>query len=339
MHLQIANELKNATQTGGDASSTTAESVKNSLTGASTSPLCGVELHLAKAFALPRPEKPQTDASFLPTSSSFLTASTGLSQQETTATLLKGFPVVVLYTNDRVIKSGISQQIFLSNFPNGTQVEVKLLAAFDRKNLFAPAVRDGWPVTMVPSFDGSAEHMVVSWDVDPEQPRGKYFLSAYQSENPAWFSFSQPFDVDGPTDGLENQPSQPPGVTSLSATEILEKVWRQPVSRRRKRRASRRNLGQTEVVNIFSASGTDAALTKALQKALTAPEELWLSSLDMPYTQVAMGNLTLVREIVRRVPMLKDYPAVAQLDLDNRDDQSPLEVRQTEGCFYYHHAA
>jgi len=195
-----------------------------------------------------------------------------------------------------------------------------LLPAFDKRNLFAPEARDGWEVAMIPSFDASGEHMVVPWVIDPDLSAGRYFLAAYESGNPAWFAFGQPFDIDSPIEG-----KQAPRVSSTpSASQIIERLWRKPQSRRRRRRG--RSL-INEYITVFTASGTDSALMKAFEKARSSPEELWLGFLDMPSTQLLLANGTIVRELIRRVPLLEDHPAVKQLHLVTADDQSPFQVR------------
>ena len=299
----------------------------DALRGTSGNPLCSIELDLYRSFAVPRIDKPPAIGTVVPPSP-LSSLSSPLSSGQA---VFKGFPVVILYNTESIIKNGSSQDIFLSNFRDNTEVMVKLLPAFDRRNLFAPMLRDGWIVANVSSFDGSVEHMVVPWEVSPTQPQGKYFLAAYQSDAPAWFAYSPPFYVDGPTDSLDGQTDPKPlGVTSLSASQILDRLWREPQARRRRRRG-RRAQGVSETITVFTASGTDSALTKAFQKAKAVPEELWFSFLDMPSTLVAFGNATIVRELLLRVPLLEDYPAVKQLNLSTRDDQSPTEVREG-GC-------
>lgn len=214
-------------------------------------PICNVQLAPGSSFFIPNRWSKDGDRTLQseprrPTSEDVIRRRT--SSQPTAA--FRGFPGVMLYNDADTIKNGTSQEVYLTNFRDGAEVTIRLLSAYDKQHLFAPHKRPGWNIATVSSYDGSSDHVMVPWEVKPNQAKGTYFIAAYEKNAPAVFAYSQAFHINGPVRATKTQlgPQVSNAVHDLSHVPVralLEKI-RQPA------RPIRR-LGVASTV--FSASG------------------------------------------------------------------------------------
>lgn len=130
-------------------------------------PLCDVRLAPASSFFVPKGESLDGASllKFQPKAAHRVRRRAASSQTPTRSYTFKGFPGVALYTQEETIKSGSSQEVYLTNFRHGSEVTLRLLSAYDKQHLYSPHLRKGWNVAAVSSYDGASDHMVVQWKV------------------------------------------------------------------------------------------------------------------------------------------------------------------------------